>query len=160
MSTNLSMESITATLQQAMTQLKSFGVDGSSTGTGSSGSDSEYINSLFSLIQNGEAAVEGNDEQRAQAITKIVGGLVEMVSSACNHTTKANQEVDSNAKAIDNNSKAADKKANEVESKIKELRNNIAVNATNISNAIEEIKELGEENSDIAELKDLSLIHI
>ncbi len=126
-----------------MSQLQSFGLDIKS-GKCSSGENSEFVNSIFGLVQNGQTAVEGNDQQKAQAITNIVEGLLGMLNFASNQVSKANKEVKTNAGAIDENASKADKKAKEVEAKVKELVAGIGTNTSNISKAMDVIKELGD----------------
>ena len=134
---------IQAKLNQAMSQLQSFGLDTKS-GKCSSGENSEFVNSIFGLVQDGQAAIEANDEQKAQSIKNIVEGLLNMISFASNQTSKANKEVKTNSDAIDKNTASADKKAKEVEAKVKSLVAGIGTNTDNISNAMDIIKDLGD----------------
>ena len=134
---------IQAKLNQAMSQLQSFGLNTKS-GKCSSGENSEFVNSIFGLVQNGQTAIEGNDQQKAQAITNIVEGLLEILNFASNQVSKANKEVKTNSDAIDKNAASADEKAKEVETIVKELVAGICTNTSNISKAMDVIKELGD----------------
>ena len=59
---NTDLQSI---LNKAMSQLQSL-----SSGSEASGKSSqpEYVNSIFGLVQNGQEALEGNDEQKASLV--------------------------------------------------------------------------------------------
>ena len=108
--TNTDLQSI---LNQALGQLQS--VSGNSdVKSGSSSSQPEYVNSIFGLIQDGQQAVEGNDEQKAKAAINIVEGLLSMLSFSKNQVSKANQEVKNNEDAINKNEQAAAKIAYEL----------------------------------------------
>ena len=147
--TNTDLQSI---LNQAMSQLQL--VSGSSDiKSGSSSSQPEYVNSIFGLIQDGQEAVEGNDEQKAKAAINIVEGLLGMISFSKNQVSKANKEVKNNEDAINKNEQAADKKAQEVHEAIEKLTNDIATNTTSIQDALKKIEKLGGDNSEIAEIQ-------
>ena len=134
---------IQAKLNQAISQLQSFGLDPQS-GKCSSGENSNFVNSIFELVKDGQAAFTANDQNKAQSITDIIEGLLGMISFGCNHVSKANKEVRANSDAIDKNKGEADKKAKEVEAKVKELVAGIGTNTDNISKAIDVIKDLGD----------------
>ena len=94
---NTDLQSI---LNKAMSQLQSL-----SSGSEASGKSSqpEYVNSIFGLVQNGQEALEGNDEQKAKATVNIIEGLLSMVSFSKNQTAQANKEVKNNADDINKN---------------------------------------------------------
>lgn len=148
--TNTDLQSI---LNQALNQLQS--VSGNSDiKSGSSSSQPEYVNSIFGLIQDGQEAIEGNDEQKAKAAINIVEGLLGMISFSKNQVSQANKEIKNNEDAINKNEQAADKKAQEVHEAIEKITSDIATNSTNIQDAIKKIEELGGENSEIAEIQE------
>lgn len=144
---NTDLQSI---LNKAMSQLQSL-----SSGSEASGKSSqpEYVNSIFGLVQNGQEALEGNDEQKAKATVNIIEGLLSMVSFSKNQTAQANKEVKNNADDINKNQAAADKKAQEVQAQIEKITADIAANTTNIQDAISKIQELGGDSGDIAEVQ-------
>ena len=144
---NTDLQSI---LNKAMSQLQSL-----SSGSEASGKSSqpEYVNSIFGLVQNGQEALEGNDEQEAKATVNIIEGLLSMVSFSKNQTAQANKEVKNNADDINKNQAAADKKAQEVQAQIEKITADIAANTTNIQDAISKIQELGGDSGDIAEVQ-------
>ena len=65
---NTDLQSI---LNNAKSQLSSLGVNGAFSASGN-----DYLNSVWGLVQNGESAINGNDQQKAQAITNIVQNLI------------------------------------------------------------------------------------
>lgn len=144
---NTDLQSI---LNKAMSQLQSL-----SSGSEASGKSSqpEYVNSIFGLVQNGQEALEGNDEQKAKATVNIIEGLLSMVSFSKNQTAQANKEVKNNADDINKNQADADKKAQEVQAQIEKITADIAANTTNIQDAISKIQELGGDSGDIAEVQ-------
>ena len=147
MSTNFDLQSI---LNSAKSQLSSLGVNGASSTSGN-----DYLNSIWGLVQNGETAISGNDQQKAQAITNIVQNLMSMLTSlGTNENAKATKEVNNNDKNADKLAQNADKKANDIQAEIKTIVNDIATNSNNISDAIEKIKELGGSEDDIQAAKE------
>ncbi len=147
--TNTDLQSI---LNQALGQLESIG-SGSDVKSGSSSSQPEFVNSIFGVIQNGQEAINGNDEQKAKASINIIEGLLSMISFSKNQVSKANQEVKKNEDEINKNEKAADRKAQEVHEAIEKITSDIALNTTSIQDALKAIEELGGENSEIAEIQ-------
>ncbi len=142
-------------LNQAMAQLQGMNFGSGTFGTqGSGSSKSSYVNSIFGLVQQGQQAIEGNDEQKARATVNIIQGLLSLISLGGNHQAEANQEVNRNSQDITNTENAADKKAQEIQSKIEEITNNIASNTQNINSAIEEIEKLGGNTSKIKEIQE------
>ena len=131
---NTDLQSI---LNKAMSQLQSL-----SSGSEASGKSSqpEYVNSIFGLVQNGQEALEGNDEQKAKATVNIIEGLLSMVSFSKNQTAQANKEVKNNADDINKNQADADKKAQEVQAQIEKITADIAANTPNIQDAISKIQ--------------------
>ena len=147
MSTNFDLQSI---LNSAKSQLSSLGVNGASSTSGN-----DYLNSIWGLVQNGETAINGNDQQKAQAITNIVQNLMSMLTSlGTNENAKATKEVNNNDKNADKLAQNADKKANDIQAEIKTIVNDIATNSNSISDAIEKIKELGGSEDDIQAAKE------
>lgn len=145
---NTDLQSI---LKQAMSQLQSIsGTDVKSLGTSDS---STYVNSIWGVAQNAQGAIEGNDEQKAQASINIIEGLLSMISFAQNQQAKANQEVNQNSQAINKNEQAADSKAQELQTQIETIVSNIGTNTTNIQDALAKIEELGGEVGGFAELQ-------
>ena len=144
---NTDLQSI---LNKAMSQLQSL-----SSGSEASGKSSqpEYVNSIFGLVQNGQEALEGNDEQKAKATVNIIEGLLSMVSFSKNQTAQANKEVKNNADDINKNEAAADKKAQEVQAVIDKIKTDIGANTTNIHNALSKIEELGSNSGEIADIQ-------
>ena len=144
---NTDLQSI---LNSAKSQLSSLGAL-----NGSNGASSDYLNSVWGFVQNGEAAIEGNDQEKAQAITNIVQNLLSMLTSlGTNENSKATKEVNNNDKNADKLAQNADKKANDTQSEIKTIIDDIATNSNSISDAIEKIKELGGSEDDIQAAKE------
>ena len=104
-------------------------------------------------MQNGQEALEGNDEQKAKATVNIIEGLLSMVSFSKNQTAQANKEVKNNADDINKNEAAADKKAQEVQAVIDKIKTDIGANTTNIHNALSKIEELGSNSGEIADIQ-------
>lgn len=137
-------------INQAMSQLSALGVNGDT--KGASSSENNYVNSVWGLVQNGQAAVEGNDEQKAAAIKNIVSGLMDMLTKlGTGEAAKANKEVREN----DKKARELDSKANEVaqttESKVQDIVSQIAQNTSDITKALETIQELGGDKGAVAE---------
>lgn len=140
---------IQAMLNKAMGQLNSLNI--SSTGSGKS-SSSNYVNSIFGLAQEGQNAINGNDSQKAQAITNIINNLLGMISSlGTNENSKATKEVNKNTKNSDKLENDAKESADKTKSEIENIISEIATNSTDISKALEKIKELGGNEEDVNE---------
>lgn len=116
--------------------------------SGSAGSSSAYVNSVFSLIDEGEQALEGNDSQKAQAITGIVQNILSMFMSISNESNKAKTEVKQNETSVTTVDSNAEANAKTVEEQVQNITNVVANDTTSISNAISKINELGGENGD------------
>ena len=145
---NTDLQSI---LNNAKSQLSSLGAFNGSNGA----SSDNYLNSVWGLVQNGESAINGNDQQKAQAITNIVQNLMSMLTSlGTNENSKATKEVNNNDKNSNKLKQEADKKAQDTKADIKTIVNDIATNSNNISDAIEKIKELGGSEDDIQAAKE------
>ena len=144
---NTDLQSI---LNNAKSQLSSLGVNGAFSASGN-----DYLNSVWGLVQNGETAINGNDQQKAQAITNIVQNLMSMLTSlGTNENSKATKEVNNNDKNSNKLEQEADKKAQDTKADIETIVNDIATNSNNISDAIEKIKELGGSEDDIQAAKE------
>ena len=131
-----------------MSQLQSL-----SSGSEASGKSSqpEYVNSIFGLVQNGQEALEGNDEQKAKATVNIIEGLLSMVSFSKNQTAQANKEVKNNADDINKNQADADKKAKAILSDAAILREKERISyeeerSDKINSYHDELKKSGEEH--------------
>ena len=148
MAPNFDLTQIQSTLNQAMSQLGS--VNG---GAGASVSgNNNYVNSVWGLVQEGQTAANGNDQQKAQAITNIVQNLMGMLMSlGTNENSKATKEVKQNEKNVNDLDKKADEASQNTQSKINEIVASIADNTTSISQAMETIQELGGDKGQIAE---------
>lgn len=145
---NTDLQSI---LNNAKSQLSSLGAFNGSNGA----SSNNYVNSVWGLVQNGETAINGNDQQKAQAITNIVQNLMSMLTSlGTNENSKATKEVNNNDKNSNKLEQEADKKTQDTQADIETIVNNIATNSNNISDAIEKIKELGGSEDDIQAAKE------
>ena len=145
---NTDLQSI---LNNAKSQLSSLGAFNGSNGA----SSDNYLNSVWGLVQNGESAINGNDQQKAQAITNIVQNLMSMLTSlGTNENSKATKEVNNNDKNSNKLEQEADKKAQDTKVEIETIVNDIANNSKNISDAIEKIKELGGSEDDIQAAKE------
>lgn len=145
---NTDLQSI---LNKAMSQLKSLNAGSEASGKSS---QPEYINSIWGLTQNAQAAIDGNDQQKAQASINIIEGLLGMISFSKNQTAQANKEVKNNADAIDKNEQAADKKAQEIEAAIEKITADIGTNTANIQDALSKIEALGGDGGDIAKIQE------
>lgn len=142
-------------LNNAMSQLNGMKLNAASTGSGGNNTaSSTYINSIFSLAQQGQQAIDGQDEQKAHAIVGMVQNLISMLSIGENHQAKASADVNKNSNEITKTELDADKKAQEVKSRIEEITGDIANSTANINKAIEEIKKLGGSTEEIKEIKD------
>ena len=145
---NTDLQSI---LNNAKSQLSSLGAFNGSNGA----SSDNYLNSVWGLVQNGETAINGNDQQKAQAITNIVQNLMSMLTSlGTNENSKATKEVNNNDKNSNKLAQEADKKAQDTKADIETIVNDIATNSNNILDAIEKIKELGGSEDDIQAAKE------
>ena len=134
MAPNLDLSQIQSTLNQAMSQLGSMNLS-----TGASGS-SNFVNCVWDLAQDGQQAVNGKDEQRANAIAGIVQNLMGMILSlGTNENSKATKEVRQNDKSAAELEKKADTAAQNTQDKIEEIKANIASNTSSIKDAIEKI---------------------
>lgn len=132
-------------LNSAKSQLSSLGVNGTSSASGN-----DYLNSVWGLIQNGETAINGNDQQRAQAIANMVQKLMSMVMSlGTNENSKATKEVRNNDNKANQVNQNADKTAEEVKSKVDEIVGNIKSGTADIQKAIAQIEEIGGNQNDI-----------
>lgn len=138
-------------LSKAMSQLQSLNTGSETSGTSS---QPEYVNSIFGLVQNGQTALDGNDEEKTKATVNIIEGLLSMVSFSKNQTAKANKEVKKNADDINKNQAEADKKAQEVQAQIEKIAADIGNNTTSIQDALSKIQELGGDGGDIAEVQE------
>ena len=144
---NTDLQSI---LNNAKSQLSSLGVNGAFSASGN-----DYLNSVWGLVQNGESAINGNNQQKAQAITNIVQNLMSMLTSlGTNENSKATKEVNNNDKNSNKLKQEADKKTQDTQADIETIVNDIATNSNNISDAIEKIKELGGSEDDIQAAKE------
>ena len=119
---------------------------------GASGANSSFINSIFPLLEQGQSAIDGNDEQRAQAITNMVKNILGMLSGMSNESAKATQEVDNNQNSANKLDDNATKSADETNTKLSEIMQGVAENTVSINNAIDKIKELDSNGGQIAEV--------
>ena len=141
---NTDLQSI---LNNAKSQLSSLGVNGTSSASGN-----DYLNSVWGLVQDGQSAVEGNDQQKAQAITNMVQKLMSMIMSlGTNENSKATKEVSNNDNKANQVNQNADKTAEEVKSKVDEIVGNIKSGTADIQKAIAQIEEIGGNQNDIEE---------
>lgn len=141
---NTDLQSI---LNNAKSQLSSLGVNGAFSASGN-----DYLNSVWGLIQNGETAINGNDQQKAQAITNMIQKLMSMVMSlGTNENSKATKEVNNNDNKANQVNQNADKTAEEVKSKVDEIVGNIKSGTADIQKAIAQIEEIGGNQNDIEE---------
>lgn len=129
-------------LNNAMSMLKQ--IDGGSSSVGGAGSSSNYVNSIFSLTQNGMEAIEGNDQQKANSIANMVQNLMGMLSSiSYSETTKANQNNKKNDKQIDDINKQNEDAIQATEAKVQEITSSIATSTNQILDAMKAIEKLG-----------------
>lgn len=138
-------------INKAMSQLGSINSDTSSKASGSS--ESAYINSVWGLVQDGQEVAQGNDEQKAKAMTNILDGIMNLISFSKNQNAQANKEVKKNSDAINKNEQAADKKAQEIQQSIEKIVGDISSNTSSINDALAAIEKLGD-NGDIAKVQE------
>ena len=151
MAPDFDLTQIQSTLNQAIGQLGSTG----SVSAGGSSSSTSFVNSVWNLAQEGQVAANGNNKQKAEAISNIVKNLMGMLTSlGTNESSKATKEVKKNEKNAEALDKKADESAQATEEQVKEIINNIANNTTSISQAIEKIEELGGDKGQIAEAQE------
>ncbi len=151
MAPSFDLSQIQSTLNQAIGQLGSI----STASTGSASGNSSFVNSIWGLAQEGQNAVQGNDQQKAQAITNIVTNLMSMLTSlGTNENSKATKEVKRNEKNADNLDKKADESARQTEEKVNEIINKVAENTTSITQALEKIEEMGGDKGQVAEAQE------
>ena len=151
MAPDFDLTQIQSTLNQAIGQLGSTG----SVSAGGSSSSTSFVNSVWNLAQEGQVAANGNNKQKAEAISNIVKNLMGMLTSlGTNENSKATKEVKKNEKNAEALDKKADESAQATEEQVKEIINNIANNTTSISQAIEKIEELGGDKGQIAEAQE------
>ncbi len=151
MAPDFDLTQIQSTLNQAIGQLGSTG----SVSAGGSSSSTSFVNSVWNLAQEGQVAANGNNKQKAEAISNIVKNLMGMLTSlGTNENSKATKEVKKNEKNAEALDKKADESAQATEEQVNEIINNIANNTTSISQAIEKIEELGGDKGQIAEAQE------
>ena len=138
-------------INKAMSQLGSINSDTSSKASGSS--ESAYVNSVWGLVQDGQEVAQGNDEQKAKAMTNILDGIMNLISFSKNQNAQANKEVKKNSDAINKNEQAADKKAQEIQQSIEKIVGDISSNTSSINDALAAIEKLGD-NGDIAKVQE------
>ena len=119
---------------------------------GAAGGNSSFVNSIFSLVDQGQNAIDGNDTQRAQAITSMVQNLLSMLSGISNESGKANQEVNVNQESAEKLDSDAEKSASDTNSELEKIMQGVAENTVSINSAIEKINELGADSGKIAEV--------
>ena len=151
MAPDFDLTQIQSTLNQAIGQLGSTG----SVSAGGSSSSTSFLNSVWDFGHEGQVAANGNNKQKAEAISNIVKNLMGMLTSlGTNENSKATKEVKKNEKNAEALDKKADESAQATEEQVKEIINNIANNTTSISQAIEKIEELGGDKGQIAEAQE------
>lgn len=142
---NTDMQSI---LNQLKTQISGLG----SSSVGASSGNTQFINSVWGLTEQAQGAIDGNDEQKAQAITGIITNILGILSSlGTNEKSKAKQEVDNNTKKEDQITKNADQSAQTTEEKVKQILSDVANNTTTISEAMSQIEKLGGDDGKLQE---------
>ena len=143
---NTDLQSI---LNNAMSQWSSSRVNGASASSGKN-----YLNCVWGLVENGQSALNGNNDQRTQAISSIVQNLMSMLMSlGTNENSKATKEVSNNDNNATKVQQGADKKADEIKAAMEEAVKNIKSNNNKISNAVDKIKEIGGNQKDIESAK-------
>lgn len=144
-------QGINTNLQTILSQARSTCSNIFSSG-GSAAGSSQYANSIFSLINEGEQAINGGDQQRAQAITNMVKNLMSMLSGLSNEKAKAKQDVEKNSKKIENNTKKAEQTAEETKNKASEALSSIDGNNANIQGALDDLRALAGDDGNGGEL--------
>lgn len=139
-------------IDKAMSQLNALGLDKDGLSAGASTSGSSYVNSVFGLVQDGQNAVDGNDEQKAKAISNIVTGLMDMLTSlGRGEAAKANKETKADSKKVNELENQAQEAFQNTNLNVQELVSQIAQNSESITKALEKIQELGGDDGQIAE---------
>ena len=142
---------INTNLQSILNQAKSTCSNMFSSGSVNTGS-SQYVNSIFSLINEGEQAINGGDQQKAQAITNMVQNLLSMLSNLSNEKSKAVKEGKQNSKAVDNTSTAENQTANDTKQGVEQALKAIDTSKSNIQDALDKLKVLSGDDGNGGEL--------
>lgn len=141
---------IQSILNQVKTQIGS--LDTMSAGTSSN--NTQFINSVWGLVNQGQQAIDGNDQQKAQVITNIVQNILSMISSlGTKENSAATKEVKANSDKEEKISDNAEEAASEIETEVKRIFADITNNITSISEAMTAIDALGGDKGALAQAK-------
>lgn len=139
-------------LNELKSQIEALQGNGSASGISTSGNSLANVNCLWDIANNANTIVEGSDEQKANAITKIATNIIGMLSGlGRGEAAKANKEATDNTKKVNELDNKAQNSFMNTQMSVDELINQISQNAETITSAIEKIKELGGDKGQIAE---------
>ena len=112
-----------------------------------------YVNSIYTLIQDGSAFVDGNADQKGSAIQSIISKLTDLLGSlGTNENAKANKRVQTEDNKIKENEEKAENINQTLDSKLQDIMEQCAKGVISIQNALAEIEKLGGNKGLITEL--------
>ena len=114
-----------------------------------------YVNSIYTLIQDGSAFVDGNADQKGAAIQSIISKLTDLLGSlGTNENAKANKKVQAEDNKIKENEEKAENINQTLDSKLQDIMEQCAQGVISIQNALAEIEKLGGNQGLITELNE------
>ena len=140
-------------LNNALSQLKS--IESSGSATGGSSSNTQFINSIYSLVGDAETLSEGGNQQTASAVGGIVKNVISAILSlGTGERNKANQEVKTNTKNANTLGQNAETTFQNTNQQVTEIMNSITENTSSLESAMEQIQALGGDQGVIAEAQE------
>ena len=137
-------------LNNALSQLKS--IESSGSATGGSSSNTQFINSIYSLVGDAETLSEGGNQQTASAVGGIVKNVINAILSlGTGERDKANQEVKTNTENANTLGQNAETTFQNTNQQVTEIMNSITENTSALESAMEQIQALGGDQGVIAE---------
>ena len=137
-------------LNNALSQLKS--IESSGSATGGSSSNTQFINSIYSLVGDAETLSEGGNQQTASAVGGIVKNVISAILSlGTGERDKANQEVKTNTENANTLGQNAETTFQNTNQQVTEIMNSITENTSSLESAMEQIQALGGDQGVIAE---------
>ena len=140
-------------LNNALSQLKS--IESSGSATGGSSSNTQFINSIYSLVGDAETLSEGGNQQTASAVGGIVKNVINAILSlGTGERDKANQEVKTNTENANTLGQNAETTFQNTNQQVTEIMNSITENTSSLESAMEQIQALGGDQGVIAEAQE------
>ena len=120
---------------------------------GYTGAGDDFVNSVFSLVQEGQNVANGSDKQTA--INNILNNILSVISSiGTNESAVAAKEVKNDSKATDNLDKNVKQTESETKTKLEKIMTAVSEGTVSIENAIEKLQELGGDDGLIAQVQE------